>query len=389
MTPAPTQPHGAGLCGRTLGGRYHLEARLARGGAADVYAAVDRRLGRRVAVKVALPPDDCRECEVCDGAGCGLIERMAAEAQVGARIDDPHVVPIHDVGVDRREGERPRPYLVMPRIFGRSLRARILDGPIAWRHAVSFGRHLLAGLTAIHEQGFLHGDLKPENCLICERGGREPYLRIIDLGEARPLRGAPSAATVRRPEGTPHYVAPEQILGQELTVQADLYAVGAILYEALCRRPPFVGTDEQVLRGHLDAAPQRPNDAAPDAAIPYRLEGLILAALSKDPRERPASAAAFERALDHACPDPHEGFAGELGQGDRMALSRTTRLGSAGFIGLSCSPTHAGAAQAQASLAAWTRFEYGRARHEAATASALNRAWSPLQMLMSLAPEES
>jgi serine/threonine protein kinase len=388
MTPAPTQPHGAGLCGRTLGGRYHLEARIARGGAADVYVGHDRRLGRRVAVKVALPPDDCLECQLCDGAGCGLIERVAAEAQVGARIDDPHVVPIHDVGVERREGERPRPFLVMPRIYGRSLRARILDGGIPWRHAVTFGRHLLAGLAAIHEQGFLHGDLKPENCLLCERSGREPYLRIIDLGEARPLRGAPSAAIGRRPDGTPHYAAPEQILGQELSVQADLYAVGAILYEALCRRPPFVGTDEQVLRGHLDAAPRRPNEVHPDAAIPWRLEALVLAALSKDPRQRPASAAAFERALENACPDPHEDFAGELGRSDRITLGGTTRLGSAGFAGLNCSPTHAGAAQAQASLAAWTRFEYGRARYEAATASALNGAWSPLQMLMSLAPEE-
>ena len=375
------------LTDRTIGGRYTLHGRLARGGAADVYAATDARLGREVAVKVlSLGGCTCSECQIggevdVKAEPCGRIARFAQEAAIGARIDDPHVVQTYDAGVDR-SGPAPLPYLVMPRVAGRNLRSRILSGPLHWRSVVIFGRQLLAGLTAIHEQGVLHGDLKPENCMICERSGREPYLRIIDLGEAVAVR-----VSGVRPVCTVAYTAPERILGQEVGVQADIYAVGVILYEMLCRRQPFTGTDEEVIRGHLRAPPRPPSEVLTRSAVPRPLEQLVLAAMSKEPRHRLASASSFERALELACPEKRQAFVGELGQSDRVMLGHS-RLGSAGFPGLSCSATHAGCAQAQASLAAWTRFEYEQARHEADIATALNRAWSPLRLLMSLAPEE-
>ncbi len=381
------------LSGRTLGGRYKLGEQLGRGGAAEVYAATDLQLAREVAVKVMCSGNcTCPECQIADPPGdiagsepelpCGRIARFAAEAELGARIDDPHVVQVYDSGVDRSE-TTPLPYLVMPWVQGDSLRSRILNGAVPWRHVVTYGRQLLAGLSAIHEQGVLHGDLKPENCLICKRSGREPYLRIIDLGESVPVRMSSA-----RPLCTPAYCAPERILGQEIGIQVDLYAVGVILYEMLCRRPPFVGTDEQVLRGHLNEVPRAPTEVAPNASIPRSLELLVLAALSKDPQRRVASASSFELALELACPEKRRSFAGEQWQRDRIALSGTTPLGSAGFPGLSCSPGHAGSAQAQASLAAWTRFEYAQAQQEAAIAATLNRAWSPLRLLMSLAPDD-
>ncbi len=387
MTPASTVPRGRELSGRTIGGRYTLHARLARGGAADVYAATDVRLGREVAVKVlSLGDCTCSECQVgaavdVDAEPCGRLARLVQEASLGARIDDPHVVQVHDCGVDRC-GPEPLPFLVMPRVSGRNLRSRILSGAFHWRDVVTFGRQLLAGLAAIHEQGVLHGDLKPENCMICERSGREPYLRIIDLGEAVAVR-APGV----RPVCTVAYCAPERILGQEVGVQADLYAVGVILYEMLCRRQPFVGTDEEVIRGHLRGTPRSLAKMRVRAAVPQQLQELVFAAMSKDPRHRLPSASSFERALELACPQKREGFVGELGQSDRISLGHS-RLGSAGFPGRSCSAAHAGCVQAQASLAAWTRFEYEQAQHEAAVAAALNRAWSPLRLLMSLAPEE-
>lgn len=387
MTLAFTRSQGPVLTGRTIGERYALHDRLARGGAADVYAATDARLGREVAVKVlSLDGCTCSECQVggdadAEAEPCGRLARFAHEAAIGARIDDPHVVETYDAGVDR-SGPTPLPYLVMPRVAGRNLRTRILSGPLHWRSVSTFGRQLLAGLAAIHEQGVLHGDLKPENCMICERSGREPYLRLIDLGEAVAVR-----ASGVRPVCTVAYTAPERILGQEVGVQADIYAVGVILYEMLCRRQPFVGTDEEVIRGHLRAPPRPPSEMIGRSAVPRPLEQLVLAAMSKDPRHRLASASSFERALELACPDVRQGFVGEMGQSDRFMVGHS-RLGSAGFPGLSCSATHAGCAQAQASLAAWTRFEYEQARHEAEVASALNRAWSPLRLLMSLAPEE-
>ncbi|HGG56431.1 MAG TPA: serine/threonine protein kinase [Nannocystis exedens] len=403
MIPASNKFHGRGPCsprftaqtlrGRTLGGRYKLGQQLGRGGAAEVYAATDLQLGREVAVKV-MSNDGCTcpECQVEDPCEdfqgsereppCGRIARFAAEAKLGARIDDPHVVQVFDSGVARIDGA-PRPYLVMPWVRGRSLRTRILEGAIPWRHVAAYGRQLLAGLSAIHEQGVLHGDLKPDNCMICECSGREPYIRIIDLGEAVSVRMSSA-----RPLCTPAYCAPERILGQEISVQVDLYAVGVILYEMLCRRPPFVGTDEQVLRGHLEEEPRSLREAAPNASIPRSLERLVLAALSKDPQCRVASASSFELALELACPEKRRSFVGEQWQRDRIALSGTTPLGSAGFPGLSCSPRHAGSVQAQASLAAWTRFEYARAQQEASVAVSLNRAWSPLWLLMSLTPED-
>lgn len=397
MTLASIKLYGRGLRGpthngRTLDGRYKLGEQLGYGGTAEVYAATDLQLGREVAVKV-MSSDGCTcpECQVDDpenvagskrDAPCGRIARFATEAKLGARIDDPHVVQVFDSGVDCSEGA-PLPYLVMPWVRGDSLRSQILNGSMPWRHVVTYGRQLLAGLSAIHEQGVLHGDLKPENCLICERSGREPYLRIIDLGEAVPVR-----MSSMRPLFTPAYCAPERILGQEISIQVDLYAVGVILYEMLCRRPPFVGTDEQVIRGHLEEVPRAPSEIAPNASIPHSLELLVLAALSKNPQRRVASASSFELALELACPEKRRSFAGEQWQRDRIALSGTTPLGSAGFPGLSCSPRHAGNAQALASLAAWTRFEYTQAQQEAASAATLNRAWSPLRLLMSLAPDE-
>jgi serine/threonine-protein kinase len=258
-------------------------------------------------------------------------------------------------------------YLVMPLIVGATLRTTLLDGPIPWLRATRLAEQLLAGLAALHRLGTLHGDVKPENCLMAQVDGRE-HLRLADLGLAQmTTAGLAANPLVELPKsrrgallGTAAYTSPEQAQGVALDERSDIYAAGVVLYELLTRRVPFRGTDREVLSAHVHIEPPEPRKVAPKAGIPGQLEAVTLRALAKEPSRRFQTAEALQAALADAC------VVATHGGGSEPALQTSTSF-----------------AAAQASLAAWTRFEYDVAHGEAVRAARLDPAWLPLKLMMS------
>ncbi len=219
--------------GHMLAGRYRLGPLLGQGGMAQVFDGFDTRLARPVAVKllraeVAAHPD--------------MRRRFEREARAAARLSHPNVVAVYDSGEDRGLA-----YLVMERLPGQTLADRIARGPLPPAHVAAIGADVLAALDAAHSLGMVHRDIKPGNILI----GADGRAKVADFGIAKSLELAPPAGDPILADltqtglviGTPAYLAPERMLGHPATVQADLYAAGVVLYEALTGHKPGAGPD--------------------------------------------------------------------------------------------------------------------------------------------------
>ncbi|MEA3199522.1 MAG: eukaryotic-like serine/threonine-protein kinase [Thermoplasmata archaeon] len=264
-----------GLESRDTVGRYVLGAEIGRGATATVRLATDAQTGREVVVK--------RYHSAREGA------RVVAEARALAAVRSPRVVRLLEV--DRREGEA---FLVMERAPGGSaadLLAR--EGPLAPERALALADDLLEGLEALHAAGLVHGDVKCENLLLDAEGRGV----LADFGSAR---AADPGATLTGAavEGSLATMAPEVAAGEAPRAAADVYAAGAVLYRLLTGEHPLdlAGVSALEARARvLDDAPRLPHPR-----VPARLEALLARALAKEPRRRPAGAAAFRAALKAA-----------------------------------------------------------------------------------------
>ncbi|MDD3827995.1 MAG: AAA family ATPase [Anaerolineae bacterium] len=252
--------------------RYRLLAELGQGGMGTVYSAHDDLLDRDVAVKVLSEA----------GLGQQARARLLAEAKAAARLNHPNIVSVYDAG--EAAG---LPYIVMELVEGQSLHEappRDLD------EILSVARQICAALEHAHGQGIVHRDLKPENVSVARgtRPGTTGQVKLMDFGLAHSLSGR---ATVGGDLlGTVYYLAPEQVLGQQVDGRADLYALGVMLYEMVSGRLPFEGDDPlAVLSQHLHASVVPPSTFRPD--LPPRLEAVILRLLAKEPGDRYPSAA--------------------------------------------------------------------------------------------------
>ncbi|PYO86823.1 MAG: serine/threonine protein kinase, partial [Gemmatimonadetes bacterium] len=208
-----------------LAGHYTLEGEIGRGGMSVVYRARDMRLDRDVAVKVLRP-----ELTVALGA-----DRFLREIQIAARLQHPHILPLHESGeVDGLF------YYVMPFVAGESLRARLTEhGPLSVPEAVRIAREIGSALTYAHEQGFIHRDVKPENILLSSG-----LAMIADFGIAQALvhAGLSPLTDSGVVVGTPGYMSPEQSAGStRLDARTDIYSLGCVIYEMLTGQPPFTG----------------------------------------------------------------------------------------------------------------------------------------------------
>jgi serine/threonine-protein kinase len=241
----------------------------------------------------------------------------------------------------------------------------VLDGWVRWERAAWWIHQLLCGVSAIHGAGVIHRDIKLDNCLLVREGGRE-VLKVLDLGLAKVTRAGllsrPPRSSAGRLVGSLPYMSPEQALCEELDQRTDIYAVGVALFELLTRRQPFVGSDYEVLSGHVEAPPPRPSEVAPLAEIPSALDGLVLRALAKRREERFASAGDFDAAL--------------LGALEELDVDVERGVASAG-----CD-------EAKACLEAWASFDIERASGQADIAARLDPGWSPLKIMMALSSEE-
>ncbi|MCW8141818.1 MAG: serine/threonine protein kinase, partial [Planctomycetota bacterium] len=257
-------PGGGGL--ERIGG-YRVLRELGRGGMGVVYLAESLALRRQVALKVLTPGGDVE-----------AVERFQLEARAVARLRHPHVVGVHEVG---RDG--PRWFLAMDLVDGESLRARVQrDGPLAPEDAARLLEPIARALHHAHGAGLLHRDVKPHNVLVARDG--TPLL--ADFGLAKDV-GADGVTVTGEVMGTPAYMAPEQATADHARVdrRADVYALGATLYEALTGRPPFVGGSAiNVLRQVVEDPPVPPSRLRP--GLPRDLETICLTCLEKAPGAR-------------------------------------------------------------------------------------------------------
>ena len=273
-----------------LDSRYRIERPLGQGGMATVYLAQDDELDRPVALKILAE----------NLAGDATFrDRFEREARLAARLNHPNVVRVFDVG--ESDG---RPFIVMEYVEGDTLADELgRHGPLPRDRAVDLALQMCRGLEAAHASGLVHRDVKPRNLLLRPDG----VLKIADFGIAR------AAESTRLTEigtilGTAAYLAPEQAEGVEANPAADLYSVGAVLYELLTGRVPYTATSLVEL-----AAKQQAGPPPPIAGVPGWLQLAVMRCLEPDPLERPASAGelAGELAgpaptipLERGAPDP-------------------------------------------------------------------------------------
>jgi hypothetical protein len=265
---------------------YEILGELGRGGMGVVYKARQLEPPRLVALKVVLAGEY---------AGADARARFRTEADAAARLSHPNVVAIHAVG--EHDG---RAFMALQLVEGGTLAGKLAPGPLAFRPAVRLAQHLGRAVQFAHERGVLHRDLKPANVLLAPADDPEEIgtPKIADFGLAKPLSDDSSLAAGVRTQtgailGTPSYMAPEQAGGKrEVGTAADVWALGAILYECLTGRPPFqAATMLDTLLQVAAEEPAPPRQLRPDC--PRDLETICLKCLQKDPRRRYATAGAL------------------------------------------------------------------------------------------------
>jgi eukaryotic-like serine/threonine-protein kinase len=266
------------LIGRMLDRRYHVRSRIAHGGMATVYLATDTRLERQVALKV-MHAELARDAD--------FVARFIGEAKSVARLSHPNIVQVFDQGSDGQFL-----YLSMEYVPGRTLRSLLRErGWLPWSEALEVMDPTLAGLSAAHEAGIVHRDVKPENVLLTADG----RVKVVDFGLAR----AQAAAGNTRSGliiGTVAYIAPEQVTGGITDSRTDVYAAGVMLWEMLSARQPHSG-DSPLAVAYKHVNEEVPPVSAYVGGIPPALDQLVRAATSRDPRQRPPDAGAFLHAV--------------------------------------------------------------------------------------------
>jgi len=278
------------LVGRVVDGRYRVDARLARGGMATVYEALDLRLDRVVALKVM-------HASLADDAN--FVSRFQREAKSAARLSDPHVVAVYDQGED---GDLV--YLAMEYVPGRTVRDVLREhGKLSAEQALTILDPVLQALEAAHRAGFVHRDVKPENVLLTDDG----RVKVADFGLARAISAATSsAATQGLLIGTVAYLSPEQVERGVADARSDVYGAGILLYEMVTGTVPFAGeTPLSVAYQHVNAAVPVPSRIRPGVAP--AIDALVARSTARDPDDRYPDAAAFlqdVRAARKALPVP-------------------------------------------------------------------------------------
>ena len=287
-------------------GNYTIVEKIGEGGMGTVYRAAHDTLGRSAAVKM-LSPAGSRDDE--------MVARLFNEARSATAIRHPGVVEIYDFGFLPDDTA----YIIMELLEGESLADRLRrDGGVPYRRALEIVRAVCRTLHVAHEHGIIHRDLKPENIFLVpdpEMPAGE-RVKLLDFGIAKggdqPSRDALTDTGVVM--GTPPYMSPEQCRGAPMIDRrTDLYALGCVLYELLCGRPPFNARSAgEIIAHHLYFRPRSPREHEP--RIPRAVEELVLSLLQKNPERRPATAAQVAAAIEEIA------IADELAQ--RAAIAR-------------------------------------------------------------------
>jgi serine/threonine-protein kinase len=270
--------HGRFAPGTVLDGRYRIIGLLGKGGMGEVYRADDLRLGQPVALKFL--PDVLRNEPV-------RLAQFHNEVRTARQVSHPNVCRVYDIG--EVEGV---PYISMEYVDGENLATSLRRiGRFPEDKAADIARQLCAGLAAAHQRGVVHRDLKPANVML-DGAGR---VRIMDFG----LAAAGRIDDVRA--GTPAYMAPEQLLGREVTQRSDIFALGLVIYELFTGRRAYTATSiGELVNQHESRSLAPPSEVV--SAIDVAIDHVVLRCLDPDPERRPASALAVAAALPGADP---------------------------------------------------------------------------------------
>ena len=343
-----------------IGGRYTIESLIATGGMGQVWMANDTVLDRKVAIKIL-------KAEF--SADRNFLTRFREEARTTARLNHPNIVSVYDYGeFQDADGGDPIAYLVMELVHAESLShalGRLTTLTVA--QTLDMLSQTAQGLSAAHEEGIIHRDVKPGNILITPRG----RVKISDFGIAKAVDSVPITRT-GTVMGTAQYISPEQAVGKDATSASDTYSLGIVGYEALCGKRPFDGEGSvSAAMAHVTASPNPlPN------SIPANVRDLIAIALRKDPAARYKDGAEFARAVSQVQagnPAPLPEFVldnGPVGAntGNNLdlptSMQPTERITAAGGAGRTASMGAAGAAGAIAGAAGAAAAQFNNAPTE-------------------------
>lgn len=297
-----------------LDNRYRLEICLGRGGMGAVYRARHLALDRTYALKLIAPGIDRDDA---------FLERFRTEAKALGRLKHPNIVSVTDYGIDPATR---LPFLVMEYLEGTPLAEYCVSGqPMDVSGALAIFEQVAAGLDHAHRLGVLHRDLKPQNILLVRGAEGRPIPKVLDFGIAH-LMASPLSPTAARHDstatttgthtqqasgvhlegplegpqemGSVPYMPPEVFDWHRPTAAIDIYAFGVLMYEALTGRRPFVGTRNEIMRGHVSETPPAPSSL--NSYLPPEFDPVLLAPLAKNPAARPVTAAETVRRLRHA-----------------------------------------------------------------------------------------
>src|SRR5262245_44865882 len=256
-------------------GKYVVVRELGRGGMGVVYEARDPALDRPVALKLVNEQSDPK--------------RFLVEAKAAAKVIHPNLVPIFDLG--QHEG---RPFLVMELIHGMTAAEFLANrGVLRWKTATRIVAAACRGLAAVHEAGLIHRDIKPSNLLISKAG----VVKVADFGLARMVAAGGPSLTGDQIVGTPHYMSPEQCLGEAVDARSDVYALGVTYYVLLTGRPPYhAERDLQILFAQCNDPVPNPRTVVP--TVPATCAEVIGKAMAKRPADRYQTAREMLAALE-------------------------------------------------------------------------------------------